>query len=484
MNFSDYARAAQRRWWIVVVLLTVGLLLATAVNYFTTPLYRAQAELYVSTVSGGSSADLAQGSTFTQRQVASYADVATTPYVLRPVIEELGLDTTPRLLARQVAVSAAENTVIIGIAVTDTDPDRALDIARSVSAQLVDTLSVLDQVDADSPGPVKATLVTPAEVGSAPVEPQIVRNLALGSVLGLLLGLAAAILRDRTDTSIRSREDTQAVTDTPLLGTIAFDSDAARLPSTVLDRPHHPLSEAFRVVRTNLQFVNAGDPPRSLVLTSSLPGEGKTTVTTHLALTLAARNKRVCVIEADLRRPRLLRFLGLEGAAGLTNVLINEASLEEMLQPFGDTGVTVLGSGPLPPNPAELLASDNMRALINDAESKFDIVLIDAPPLLPVTDAAVLTELCDGALVVVGAGVIEREHLSASVTRLAQAQGSLLGLILNKVDSRGTTSYDAYSGYYTPDGHTQTSRRAGRRRRPRTRRFVGRSTDGPQAQLG
>lgn len=284
------------------------------------------------------------------------------------------------------------------------------------------------------------------------MSPQPLRNLALAAVLGLLLGLGLALLRDLLDSSVRGEEDARAITDSPELGGITFDKAAAQSPTIVIDDPHHTHSEAFRTLRTNLQFVSAGDhPPRSIVLTSSMPEEGKTTTVAHLGLTLAAAGRSVCLIEGDLRRPRLMDYLGMEGGAGLTNVLIGEVKLDDMLQPYAETSLTLLGSGPIPPNPAEILSSERMRAVIADLESRFDMVLVDAPPLLPVTDAAVLARVTDGAVIVVGAGVIRREHLARSIERLEKAQGPLLGLILNRLPTRGADAYDAYTADYAPD---------------------------------
>lgn len=457
MELSDYIQVIRRRWRIIVTTFLVTLALAAGFTAVTTPQYSASAELYVSTASTEGVTDLAQGSTFTQRQVTTYADVATTPYVLDPVIDELALDLRAGQLAQQITVQAPANTALLEIAVTDADPDQALSIAQGVSEQLVLSVEALDQVDPETASPVKATVITPANVGTDPVTPQPLRNLALAAVLGLLLGVGLALLRDLLDTSVRGEADARAIVDAPVLGGITFDKGAAANPTIVVDEPHHSHSEAFRSLRTNLQFVNAGDPPKSIVLTSSMPEEGKTTTTAHLALTLAATGRRVCVVEGDLRRPRLMNYLGMEGGAGLTNVLIGEVGLDEMLQPYADSSLTLLGSGPIPPNPAEILGSDRMRAVMADLEQRFDIVIVDAPPLLPVTDAAVLARVTDGAVVVVGVGIITRDHLARTVERLEKAQGPLLGLILNRVPAKGVDSYDAYSADYGPEQTQQPS---------------------------
>lgn len=454
MELTDYIRVARRRWRTIVITFLLIVAAAAAFTALVTPQYRAQAELYVSTVSAENPTDLAQGSNFTQRQVATYADVATTPYVLDPVIETLGLDLSPQQLANKVITQVPENTVLLQVSVTDPDPDQAFNIAEATSEQLVQTLAELDQVDEGSSSPVKATVVTPASVTDTPISPQPLRNLALAALLGLLVGIALALVKDLLDNSIRSEADVRNLTDLPLLGGITLDKQAAEAPRVVIDKPHHNHSEAFRALRTNLQFVNAGDPPRSIVFTSSLPEEGKTTTTAHLALTLAATDQKVCVVEGDLRRPRLLHYLGMEGSAGLTNVLIGNADLDDMLQPYGDTNLTVLGCGPLPPNPAELLGSDRMRSLVKELQQRFDIVLIDAPPLLPVTDAAVLASITDGALLVVGAGVIKNEHLTRTLERMDQAKGQILGVIVNRLPSSGADAYYEYGADYRPDQTT------------------------------
>ncbi|MGB5953732.1 MAG: Wzz/FepE/Etk N-terminal domain-containing protein, partial [Ornithinimicrobium sp.] len=196
MELTDYIRGARRRWRIILVVFLLVVAIVSAFTALVEPQYRARAELYVSTVSAENPADLAQGSSFTQGQVATYADITSTPLVLTPVIRRLDLDTTPQELATRVTTQAPANTVLLQVAVTDTDPERAFAIAEAISEQMVDTLAELDQVEAGSPSPVKATIVTPATVPIDPVSPQPLRNLAMAVVAGLLLGCALALVRD------------------------------------------------------------------------------------------------------------------------------------------------------------------------------------------------------------------------------------------------------------------------------------------------
>jgi capsular exopolysaccharide synthesis family protein len=197
--------------------------------------------------------------------------------------------------------------------------------------------------------------------------------------------------------------------------------------------------------------VDAAKHPKSIDFTCSEPDEGKTTTTANLATTLAASGAKVCAVEGDLRRPRLLKYMGMEGAVGLTSVLIGQAELDDVLQPFADTHVSVLGAGPIPPNPSELLGSPAMRDTLRELERRFDYVLIDAPPLLPVTDAAVLSTVADGVVLIVGAGTTTREQLHKSLQSLEQVKGRLLGLVLNKLPRKGPDSYSYYRDGYAPD---------------------------------
>jgi capsular exopolysaccharide synthesis family protein len=309
----------------------------------------------------------------------------------------------------------------------------------------------LESVAEGKASPVKVTIVSSPTVPTQPISPKPTRNLALGVVLGLLLGLGLALLRDLLDTTIKGEKDCAQVTDATVIGGIAFDPEAPKRPLIVQVNPHSPRAEAFRTLRTNLQFVDAANHPRSIVITSSIPGEGKTTTTANLAITMAAGGARVCIVEGDLRRPRLLEYMGMDGAVGLTNVLIGRAHLNDVLQQFGESSLHVLGAGSVPPNPSELLGSAAMSQTLRDLESRFDLVIIDAPPLLPVTDAAVLSTIAGGTVVVVGAGMVDRDHLAKSLQSLEAVKGRLLGLVINLMPTKGADAYSYYREGYAPE---------------------------------
>jgi polysaccharide biosynthesis transport protein len=451
VELKDYIRVIRKRWQIIVAVMLVvvaGAALATALS---PNVYQAQTQLFVSTSGGSDSSALLSGSNFTQQRVKSYANVITTPTVLDPVIEALQLKTTAAKLGDQITATVPLDTVLIAVDVTNADPRVAAQIADAVGIQFTKTVTDLESVAKGQSSPVKVTIVSVPTVPTAPISPKPTLNLALGVVLGLLLGLGLAFLRDLLDTTIKSEKDCAEVTDATVIGSIGFDPEAAKNPLIVEVGPHSPRAEAFRTLRTNLQFVDAANHPRSIVFTSSVPTEGKTTTTANLAMTMAAAGARICVVEGDLRRPRLLEYMGMDGSVGLTNVLIGQAELGDVLQQFADSSLYVLGAGAIPPNPSELLGSASMIATLKELESRFDVVIIDTPPLLPVTDAAVLSTIAGGTVVIVGAGRVDRDHLSRSLQSLETVQARVLGLVLNMIPTQGPHGYYYYRQGYAPE---------------------------------
>lgn len=450
MEITEYLRAIRRGWRIALAAVLACVTLAAVATALATPQYRSSSQLFVSATGAENPTDLTQGSNFAQRQIATYADLVTAPIVLEPVIETLGLQTTVADLAPSISASVQQGTVLITVAATDEDPIRAADLANAVSTQFAVSVQDLERVQETEPSPVKVTVVRAAELSTSPSSPNPARNIALGVVIGMLLGLAGAVLRDLLDTRVSNADDVARVTDRTIIGTIAFDKSAVKAPLIVQADPHSPRAEAFRTLRTNLQFIDAAERPRSIVFTSSLPAEGKTTTTANLALTIAASGASVVVVEGDLRRPRLLDYMGMEGSVGLTTVLIGEVDLDDVLQPFGPR-VSVLGAGAIPPNPSELLGSPAMAALLQELETRFDYVVIDAPPLLPVTDAAVLSKVADGTIVVVGSRVIKREHLSRALQTLETVDAHVLGMVINRLPISVGDSYRYYRDGYAPE---------------------------------
>lgn len=456
MELHDYLRVLRKRWRVIALVTLAVVGLAAAWTMATTKTYAASTQFFVSTSGGDTAANLQMGNTFTQQRVKSYSQLLESPKVLDPVIIKTGLNTTADKLAAKVSATVPLDTVIIEVTVTDESPQQAAAIARALGTTFPATIAEIERVQAGQASPVKVTVVKAATVDTVPVSPRPTRNIALGLVLGLLAGLGLALLRDVLDTTIKAQRDLVGVTDTTIIGGIAFDGDASAHPLIVQVDPRSERAEAFRSVRTNLQFIDVADPPKSIVITSSVPGEGKSTTAANLALSIAEKGQKVCIIEGDLRRPRLLEYLGFDGSIGLTDVLIGRLDVDDVLQQFGASSLFVMGAGHIPPNPSELLGSTNMQALVDALEERFDYVIIDAPPLLPVTDAAVLGTVVDGAVVIVGAGIVAKDQLRHALESLQAVKAQTLGVILNRVQAKdGGTSYGSYRYDYVQESERQ-----------------------------
>ena len=457
MELQDYLLIVRKRWRIIALVVLASVMLSTVATLVSTKLYESTTQFFVSTTGSEDSGALLQGSTFTQQRVKSYTQLLTTPRILDPVAEAVGGSGAD--IARQVSATTPPDTVLIEVAVRDADPAHARAIGAAIASEFPAAVSELESPAGAKASPIKVTVVQPPTAPASPVSPKPVRNVALGLVLGLLLGLGAAVLREMLDKGIKSPEDLKRVTEAPILGLIAHDPESPTRPLIVEVDPRSPRAEAFRALRTNLQFVDAANHPRTIVVTSSLAGEGKSTVTANLALSLAQAGGRVCLIEADLRRPKVLAYMGLEGAVGLTDALIDRADVFDVIQPYGGSNLWVLGAGPIPPNPSELLGSTAMRALLQNLAGRFDYVIIDAPPTLPVTDAVVLSKLTDGTIVVAGSGLVDRDQLAHTLASLESVGGQVLGVVMNRVPSRSTGQYGGYA-YGTPeDGATRRERK-------------------------
>jgi len=456
VEISDYIRLLRKRWPLIAIVTVLAVVVAVAGTLATTRQYTATAQLFVSTQATDTATELLQGSSFTQQRVRSYASLVGTPRVLDPVIEELGLDQDARELREQVGATVPPETVLIDIAVTDPDPDTAARIANAVAISFGNTVSELEAPAEGQASPVKVSTVEEAVAPTSPSSPDLLRNLALALALGLAGGFGLALLRHTLDTAVRGEADVAQVSEANVLGGIAYDPEAPRRPLIVHASPHSNRAESFRQLRTNLQFVDAAHQVRSFVVTSSVPGEGKSTSTANLAITMADAGIRVCLIEGDLRRPKLAEYMGLENAVGLTTVLIGRADIADVLQPWGTGQLDLLSCGQVPPNPSELLGSKAMSDLLRKLEAEYDVVIVDAPPLLPVTDAAILSKIAGGAVLVVGSGKLNRSELARAVGTLESVEANLLGVVMNMLPTKGPDAYGYYSYDYAPDLPRQT----------------------------
>jgi len=468
LELRDYLRILHRNWILILAMTILGGAGAFGYSLLQTPTYEASSQLYVSVRSDSSGiSELAQGTTFARQAVVSFVDVVDSAVVLDRVIDDLNLDTTAQKLAGSISASSPQNSVIITIRATAADADMAAAIANSVGTNFADVVvNRLEKPEGEAASLVRVETIAPALVPTSPSSPHTPLNVALGLIVGLAAGLGIAVLRSVLDTRIHSLHDIEAATEAPVLGGIALDPDAKKRPLIVHADPRNPRAESFRSLRTNLQFVDVDGSSRSFVVSSAGPGEGKSTTTANLAIALAETGARVVLVDGDLRLPRVADYMGVEGGVGLTDVLIGRAELVDVLQQWGTGKLFVLPSGRTPPNPSELLGSQAMQRTLAALSDAFDYVLVDAPPLLLVTDAAVISRFTSGVLMVAASGTTKKPQLTAAVEKLQAIGSRLFGVIVTMLPSKGPDSY-GYGAYSYSAPEEATSSRGGGERRSR-----------------
>lgn len=442
MDAIQYVNALRKRWPVLLALLVLGALGGYLFASLQPVLYRATSSVFVSSQRGATTSELVQASNFTQGLVQSYAELAKQPAVLDPVIEALNLNRSATSLATSVSTSITADTVIIQITVVDQSPERAAAIANAVTASLATVATGLAPASADEGPAITMTPVASAQVPSKPFAPNISLLVSTGALVGLVLAVVYAVARELLDTRLRSDEDTKSIkelADVPLIGTVVRRRGRRKPPLVMFAEPHSIAAEDYRRLVTNLEFAGIDRRIRSLAVTSSVAGEGKTTTSINLAAAIAERGNKVLLVDADMRRSAVAGYLDLEGAVGLTNVLLGSAVAEDAIQTVGTFDVLV--SGTLPPNVTQLVTSASMSRLVAELVGRYDFVVFDCPPLLPVADALTFSSLTDGALIVARQRMTRRQNLINAVHAVEVVHGTIIGLVLNGVDGRRESTY-------------------------------------------
>ncbi|WP_182174583.1 polysaccharide biosynthesis tyrosine autokinase [Flaviflexus equikiangi] len=454
MELQQYLKIFRDYWRSIVATLLLVVAAVAGYTVLQTPVYNASASVFVIVESGETAGELSQGASYAERQVQSFVQVTETAVVLQPVIDELGMDTTPKALAGRISVTSPNSTSLISVSVSGTDPAEIAELTDAVAASLVTTVNELSPTTMEGQGLVRATVIDPAVVPSSPSAPKPLTNLVLGIMLGALLGYGQALLRSVLDTRIRTTADLEEISSTPVLATIGHVNANAK-PSE-----QHAHAEAYRRLRTNISFIGLGGERRSsLVITSTMPGEGKTQTSVNLAKVLAQSGDSVLLIDADLRRPQVAARLGLDSELGLADVLTRRGTLADLTIP-AMSNLWVLPAGTVPPNPSELLGSKAMESLLQVAEREFDHVIIDTPPVLPVTDATILASRTGGAILVTRANQTRDAQVEATLETLETGSAEVVGFVLNDVSvSALNDRYGYYSEYSSGTKQTDSSRK-------------------------
>jgi capsular exopolysaccharide synthesis family protein len=438
----EYINIARERWRLILAGMLLGLIAAGAAIYLVPRQYAAPVTVIVAAQPVGDPASSASDyDEISAQRLNAYIELLQSRSLVRDVIATLRLNTTPEQLGDQIAVTTVPESVLLTATTTSGSPDQAVLISNAVADQFIKEVARLEQPeDRTRPAAVVAKVFQAAELPAEQVAPRPVLYVVLGAVLGLIVGLAAALLRHAMDFRVKTRRQLEETLGAPVLGTVSRDPKIPSSPLVMYGAPHTPLAEAFRQLRTNVQFVDADGEHKVILVTSPNSGEGRSTTVCNLGLALAEAGTRVLILDADLRAPAVAWFLSVDGTIGLTDVLVNRVSVERALHPIGPA-LDVLPSGWIPPNPSELLGSNRMVNLIALLRRSYDVVLVDSAPLIPVTDAAVLAPRADGVLVVVRHGRTTVQDMQAAKDALHAVSGRILGSVMTMTPQTGTRAH-------------------------------------------
>lgn len=437
MDLRTALSALRKRWWYVALALLVGLGIAVGLTAASSKKYQAAVTFFAGAVATNSQTPLQADQVLTGR-ILSYVGLLNSDSMGKAILGGKAVDMPLDSLLATIQGSAEANTVIITASVVDTTPTRAMQIAQAIAQTYP---GLVDQFGGET-GNISMKVLSGPTLTPGTVAPHRTLNYGIGLLAGLMVGAILAFARELTDVSVRSGDELRAVTDLPMLGALAYDRTARRSPLIAGDLPSSR-AEAFRQVRTSLRFADVDSPVSVLVVTSAVPAEGKSSTAANLAIVLAESGRRVLLVDADLRRPRVADYLGLDGSIGLSDVVAGLHTLEDAVQTWGDPQIFVLAAGTIPPNPSELLGSHQMSELLRLLRENYDVVIVDTTPVLAVTDSRVLAAQSDGTILVVRSGKTDRHQVARALELLRAVDARILGTVLNGVEN----STDAYGTY-------------------------------------
>lgn len=461
MNRQNYLNWIRRWLWLWILAALVGGAVAFLVSKRTPPTYTATATLLVNATSQPNLLTLGDVQ-LSQSLTLTYSKLITETPVLQQVIQQGRLSMSVFQLQHDISANPIAQTQLFTVTASGSTPQEAAHIANLTAQVFIQQQNQRIRLGQDSNA---ISIVEPASLPQFPSSPHVLLNTLIGVAAGFLIAFGVVALITYFDDSIATEEDLELL-DLPLLGVVRRDPTHAvvKIEDGKVQSDNR-FSEIFRVVRANVEFAITPSQARVLMVTSSEKGEGKTTIATRLALAFAEANKQTILVDADLRLPQVHQEFSLENRFGLTSILVNVSSrnttLENYIHATPQPNLWVMTSGAIPPNSAELLHSDAMSALIDTLRERFEVVILDTPPVLAVADAMTLAPKTDGIIFILENGRARFTTAREALTRLRRSNTPLLGAVMNKVarDSRGY-----YYDYYSYDGYYDTAKATTRRK--------------------
>lgn len=452
MTLIDFVRLTRANLWRLILAVLIGGVAAYGYALTLPKVYASNASGYV--VAGGgdqTTSAVIQGNAIAGNKAESYVPLVMSRAVGAKVVQKLGLRASATDVSSRVTGSVDPGSVILRVSAVGPTPEQARDVADATIQATAEVANRLEFGGVDPPAGTKPLVrIIPVEdalLPGGPFSPNMNRYAMLGAAGGLGLAYLFIFGRRLLDTRLRTVKDVEELANTTSLGIIPQAPELRTTAGRGRIGRLGAAAEGFRQLRTNLRFVSVDNPPRSIVVTSANPSEGKSTVAATLARVLGEAGQPTVIIDADLRRPTLSTIFERDGSVGLSQILSGQVSVDDALHETDQANLRLISAGRTPPNPSELLGSQRMKSLIEDLSRDY-LVIMDAPPLLPVTDAGLLSGISDGTLLVFAVGKTHKEQVAFSAKILDQVGGTVLGAVLNLAPARGIGSVAYGSGYY------------------------------------
>jgi tyrosine-protein kinase len=463
VELRDYLRILWGRRILIFLCVALSVGSALAFSARVKPTYAASAKIFVGprSIEKDDAAGALQELTMSQQFVSSYAEILKSRPLAELVVEKTNSPISAAELTKRIETKIVPDTRLIEVTVKGPSPASAATYANALVSSFVE-----DQDNRFGGGAlVTASVLERALEPKNPVSPKPLQNGVVGGLLGLMLGIGIAFVLEQLDLTVKTKEDVERIfAPLPGIATIPLAPNNKDWSIFLRNAPNSPESEAIRILRTNIQFLSVDAPVQRVLITSTIAGEGKTTVAINLAAGIAATDLRVLLIEADLRKPTLKNYFPDFQGIGLSEVLSGQADLEEAVWRTDIPNLSLIMSGRLPPNPSELLGSQRMADLLDLASVIADVIILDTPPALPVTDATALAPQSDGVVLVIRAAQTSA-HKALDVARSFERNGvRVLGVALNAMGGDTSSNYYYHYGYVT-------SRNSGRRAKKRAAQF-------------
>ncbi len=453
MDLQQFIGVLRARWKFIVVTLLLGTLLSAAFAMTRPAVYASTGRVFIAVPDDSPAASDFLSTYLVSQRTASYSELAKDPVLLQKVIDRTGLQVSRSEVASRISTNVVASTQIVEVKATGPTPEEARDLADAEMVELIALVNDFEKPTSDKPAAVVAKSTGAPLLDTVPVGIPMLIMIGIGIILSLIAGIVGALIRDILDITIKSRQDVEQTIGLPVISALPLDRDVAKDSQSVV-APGSPLAEAFRVLRANLRFADLDSNGQMFLVTSALPNEGKTLTAINLAQSLAATGQSVLLIDCDLRSPSVATNLGLENAVGMLSVLLGQVSLSDAVQAHS-SGLDVLPTGPRPPNPSEVLETNAVANLLGVVREAYDVIVIDAPPLLPVADTSTLIRHVDGVLLLARHGRTRKDVLRLATDRITGLGGRLYGVVLNGIPRRGGGGYGYGYGY----GYGQTFER-------------------------